>query len=91
MQLFYKNSTVEDLPALNITGCGTKCSLDKLKNLLSDIIPTKDFEIECQLPPLSPELKSPTEATTSTMWNNGIKKKSKICEQITKFIAFTFK
>lgn len=41
------------LPPLNITGCGTKCPLDKFYQLFDDIIPKQDFETECKLWPPS--------------------------------------
>lgn len=53
VQLFYKNTTEENLPPLNITGCGTKCPLDKFYQLFDDIIPKQDFETECKLWPSS--------------------------------------
>ncbi|XP_031638619.1 lysosomal acid phosphatase-like [Contarinia nasturtii] len=50
VQLFYKNTTVEDLPPLNplnIPGCGTKCPLDQFKRLFKDVLPIQNFETEC--------------------------------------------
>ena len=49
VQLFYKNSTATDIPALEIPNCGQKCALEKLYELYRDIIPTQSFEKECEL------------------------------------------
>ncbi|XP_055305422.1 prostatic acid phosphatase-like isoform X2 [Sitodiplosis mosellana] len=49
LQLFYKNSTATDFPALEIPACGTKCPLEKMYELYHDIIPTQSFEKECEL------------------------------------------
>ncbi|XP_031636577.1 prostatic acid phosphatase-like [Contarinia nasturtii] len=50
VQLFYKNTSAEDFPPLNIPGCGTKCSLEEFHRLFRDVLPTEDFETECKLP-----------------------------------------
>lgn len=50
LQLFYKNTTTENIPPFNIPGCGTKCSLEKFRKLFSHVIPTDDYETECKLP-----------------------------------------
>lgn len=49
MQLFFKNSTATKLPALDVPGCGKKCSIEKLYELYKDILPTQSFEKECAL------------------------------------------
>lgn len=47
VQLFYRNSTADNLKPINIPGCGTKCPLDQLYDIYSDVIPL-DVEKECQ-------------------------------------------
>lgn len=49
IQIFYRKSDVENPLPLNIPNCGTKCSLDRLYELYSDLIPG-DFETECKWP-----------------------------------------
>lgn len=49
VQIFFKNSTATNLPALDIPGCGTKCSTEKIYELYKDILPTQSFEKECAL------------------------------------------
>lgn len=49
IQIFYRKSDVENLSPLNIPNCGTKCSLNRLYELYSDLIPG-DFETECKWP-----------------------------------------
>lgn len=48
VQVFYRNSTTEEPVPLNIPDCGTKCPLNQLYELYSDVLPT-DFETECRL------------------------------------------
>lgn len=47
--MFYRKSDEENPSPLNIPNCGTKCTLDQLYELYSEIIPT-DFESECESP-----------------------------------------
>lgn len=63
VQLFYKNSTTEDLTPMNIPKCGTKCSLDELYDIYSDILPS-DVESECSLKAINPPNNGPA-------FNNG--------------------
>lgn len=49
VQIFYKNSDEPNVPALNIPGCGTKCSLKKLYDLYAIMLPKKNFDYECTL------------------------------------------
>lgn len=53
IQLFYKNSTDENLVPLNIPTCGQKCSLERFRKVYESIIPVNSFEKECQLSMLS--------------------------------------
>lgn len=53
IQLFYKNSTNENLVPLNIPNCGQKCSLEKFRRIYEEIIPINGFENECKLSMLS--------------------------------------
>lgn len=46
IQLFYRNSTTDDLAPMNIPNCGTKCSLNKLYELYREIMPS-DYKTEC--------------------------------------------
>lgn len=50
VQFFYKNSTeMNDPLLLGIPKCGQKCTLKKLYNLYSNILPTRSFDEECAL------------------------------------------
>lgn len=49
VQIFYKNSTQVNIPAMEIPGCGTKCPLSKMYDLFDDILPKNSFEVECKL------------------------------------------
>lgn len=49
VQIFYRNSTESNVPALDIPECGTKCPLSQLYDLYGDILPTKSFDHECAL------------------------------------------
>ncbi|XP_055301170.1 prostatic acid phosphatase-like [Sitodiplosis mosellana] len=49
VKLFYKNTTADNLPPLNIPGCGTKCPINMFYQLFDHIIPKQDFESECNL------------------------------------------
>lgn len=53
IQLFYKNTTDENLTPLTIPLCGPKCSLEKFRQIYEAIIPTAKYEKECQLSMLS--------------------------------------
>lgn len=53
MEIFYKRDVGEDkvpLQPIVIPNCGQKCPLSKLNGIYRDVIPTEDFETECQLP-----------------------------------------
>lgn len=49
VQLFYRNSSTDDLTPMNIPQCGVKCSLNQFYELYNDIL-ASDFIAECQLP-----------------------------------------
>lgn len=49
LTLFYKKIDEEDPLPLNIPGCGTKCPLEKFIKINAPFIPTKSFDVECQL------------------------------------------
>ncbi|XP_055308428.1 prostatic acid phosphatase-like [Sitodiplosis mosellana] len=51
VQLFYRKTPTENVPALNIPNCGTMCPLDKFYVLYRHILPTdyEDFESLCRL------------------------------------------
>lgn len=49
IQLFYKNSTNENLSPLNIPSCGVKCSLEDFRRIYAQIIPTDTNEKECEV------------------------------------------
>ena len=49
IQLFYKNTTNENLSPLNIPSCGVKCSLADFRRIYASIIPTDTFEKECEV------------------------------------------
>lgn len=49
VQIFYKNTTDENIPPLYIPDCGQKCPLEKFSEIYKSIIPTLDFEAECRL------------------------------------------
>lgn len=49
VQIFYKNSTETNIPAMEIPKCGTKCPLNKMYELYDEILPKNSFEEECQL------------------------------------------
>lgn len=49
IQLFYKNTTNENLSPLNIPSCGTKCSIGDFRKIYAPIITTASFEKECQV------------------------------------------
>ncbi|XP_055296463.1 prostatic acid phosphatase-like [Sitodiplosis mosellana] len=49
IQMFYRKSDVEKPSPLNIPNCGEKCTLDRLYELYSELIPG-DFETECRWP-----------------------------------------
>ncbi|XP_031634016.1 prostatic acid phosphatase-like [Contarinia nasturtii] len=50
MQIFYRNSSDENLQPLEIPLCGQNCSLEMFRSIYSEIIPTETFEEECELP-----------------------------------------
>lgn len=47
VQLFYKKSN--ELTLLEFPGCGSKCTVDNLYEIYSDILPTQPFDKECEL------------------------------------------
>lgn len=47
VQIYYKNSTETNIPAMEIPKCGAKCSLKKWYELYEDILPTKTAKEEC--------------------------------------------
>lgn len=49
VQIFYKNTTGEQLTPLNIPRCGPKCTLGQLTTIYKAILPTRDFDSECRL------------------------------------------
>lgn len=49
VQVFYKNSTEINIPALEVPNCGTKCPLNKWYEVYKSILPTQTFEEECEL------------------------------------------
>lgn len=49
LQVFYRNSTKTEPPAMEIPNCGTKCPLSKWFELYADILPTKSYEEECHM------------------------------------------
>lgn len=49
IQLFYRNSSSDDLTPMNIPNCGIKCSLNQFYKLYDNIL-ASDFTAECQLP-----------------------------------------
>lgn len=49
VQIVYKKTNDENIPPLDIPGCGTLCPLDKFYQIYRAFIPTNDFETECKL------------------------------------------
>lgn len=50
VQIFYRNSTkLPNPPALDIPGCGQKCSLTHMYKLYEKVLPIQSFEEECSL------------------------------------------
>lgn len=51
IQIFYRKNEFEDVPPLEIPGCGTKCSLHDLYKLYADILPahSEDYYSLCRL------------------------------------------
>lgn len=47
IQIFYRNSTVEDLTPLKLPGCEIKCTLNQFSDLYKDIL--MDDLNECKL------------------------------------------
>lgn len=52
VQIFYRNTTIENPQALNLPGCGTLCPLKKMIELYDDVLPG-DFDTECRISMLS--------------------------------------
>lgn len=52
IKIFYKNTT-NDLSPMVIPGCGAKCLLEDFRRIYASVIPTEDFEKECELSLLS--------------------------------------
>lgn len=53
LQVFYKNTTNENLNPLIIPNCGVKCPLEKFYDIYKAVIPDGDFETECRISVLS--------------------------------------
>lgn len=53
VQISYKRSNDENIPALEIPGCGTLCPLHKFYDIYTDFIPMNDFETECKMEEMS--------------------------------------
>lgn len=49
VQIFLKNSTSTNVPALKIPNCGIRCPLNKLYEIFDDILPEQDFDDGCRL------------------------------------------
>lgn len=49
VQIFYKNSTVTNVPPMEIPYCGVKCPLPKLYEIYSGILPSQDYDTGCAL------------------------------------------
>lgn len=50
IQIFYKKSLkMRNVRPLDISGCGKKCSLIKFHELYQHILPTQNFDKECEL------------------------------------------
>lgn len=49
VQIFYKNTTSEQLTPMNIPRCGPKCTLSQLNTIYEAILPTRDFDTECRM------------------------------------------
>lgn len=87
MEIFYKNYRGDDpvpLKPLSIPNCGKKCPLDKLYEVYKDIIPTKDFEVECHVPDEVKTAENTIKVTSGSSmnksrWNFPIKKKQRLC------------
>lgn len=52
VQIFYKNTTNENLEPLSFPGCGSLCPLKKVAELYENVLPG-DFETECRISMLS--------------------------------------
>lgn len=48
LQLSYRRNNEPTI--LRLPRCGTKCSIEDLRKMYKEIIPTREFEEECQLP-----------------------------------------
>lgn len=49
IQIFYKNTTNENPPAMHIPNCGQLCPLENMYKLYEDVLPTNDFVTECRI------------------------------------------
>lgn len=49
IQVFYKNTTNENPPALQLLNCGQLCPLSEMYNIYKNVLPTDDFASECKL------------------------------------------
>lgn len=49
VQLFYRNTSVEVIHPIEIPYCGIKCPLENFKEIYKQVIPTEDFETECEV------------------------------------------
>ncbi|XP_031634018.1 prostatic acid phosphatase-like [Contarinia nasturtii] len=53
IEIFYKNSTNENLSPLNMPTCGVRCSIRDFRRIYETVIPTESFEKECEVSLLS--------------------------------------
>lgn len=40
VQMYYRNSTAENLSPMEIPGCGTKCTITQLYEVYNEVLPT---------------------------------------------------
>lgn len=48
VQLYYRKNGFENISAIEIPHCGTKCPLDRFYELYKNILPTEDIESACR-------------------------------------------
>lgn len=53
IQLFYRNTSVENPQPLNIPSCGPKCTIEQFRKIYETVIPSRDFKEECKVSMLS--------------------------------------
>lgn len=49
IQVFYKNTTDENPPAMHIPNCGQLCALEDMYKTYEDVLPTNDHTTECRI------------------------------------------